>query len=229
MENEVGIPEPRQPEVGFPQPVAKKPRSKFLMLLIPLIGVILIIAVGSYFLLKGNSSESDAEPSPEGVLSVYATPTSVATAAPLATKTPEPAKKDTVAIKILNGTGVPGEASLLKTELEKLGFKKITAGNADDQNQTVTTVTFNKDLSDSISSEISKKLEALYTEVKIKRSSLTGDTDVEIVTGPRKKGATSPTSTSKATATPKPGSASPSPSATPTSSPTPTPTATTPT
>ena len=63
--------------------------------------------------------------------------------APTETPTPEPTevpptptptvevKKDTVSIQVLNGTGVAGQASGVKTLLEGQGYKGITTGNAE--------------------------------------------------------------------------------------------------
>jgi hypothetical protein len=52
-------------------------------------------------------------------------------------------------------------------------------------------------------SELTKRLEELYKEVKTKKSSsVAGGKDVQILTGPRKGSSSSPTATPKATVKP---------------------------
>jgi hypothetical protein len=126
-------------------------------------------------------------------------------------------------VEVLNGTGVPGEASFLQKELEELGFENIEAGNADEQDQTETIATYSRELSATVADEITARLEELYEKVRTRRATVSGDFDLTITTGPRKKtlGATSsPTSSAKASASP---TATAKATATPTSSPTATP------
>ncbi|MCX6730817.1 MAG: LytR C-terminal domain-containing protein [Candidatus Roizmanbacteria bacterium] len=61
-----------------------------------------------------------------------AKPTPVPTAIPLPTATPTPAiKKDTIKVKILNGSGTPGKAGDVKTVMKEKGYQDIVTGNAD--------------------------------------------------------------------------------------------------
>lgn len=61
-----------------------------------------------------------------------AKPTPIPTAVPLPTATPTPAiKKDTLKVKILNGSGTPGKAGDVKTVMKDKGYKDIVTGNAD--------------------------------------------------------------------------------------------------
>ncbi len=61
-----------------------------------------------------------------------AKPTPTPTALPLPTATPTPAiKKDTLKVKILNGSGTPGKAGDVKTVMKDKGYKDIVTGNAD--------------------------------------------------------------------------------------------------
>jgi hypothetical protein len=195
--------------VGFPSPQnhpEEQSKGGIMKWIIALIVIVIIIAGGIFAIrnFSGGESTDDASPTPN-TLSSFATPTSTPT--PTAAATPTPKPKSEVKVQILNGTGKAGEASFLKDEMEKLGYSDIEAANADSQDETVTTFSFDKDLSDDYVTEITKKLEEIYQDVRVRRSSLT-DFDVSILTGPRK--GTSATSESP----------TPSGSATPTASPT---------
>ncbi len=116
-------------------------------------------------------------------------------------------------IEVLNGTGIPGAASFLQDELKDLGFEDIEAGNADNQDQEETIVTYSRELNSAIADEITKKLEELYDSVRTRKATLSGDFDVSITTGPRKGGTA--TASPKATTTSSPkasATASPTPS-----------------
>lgn len=194
---------PAAPEVGFPisQP---KPKGKMNKWTLIIIGLLILGGGGVFFFTRGSKE---------------VTPTPAPTVEGLSTSTPEPtptpADKSKVKIEIQNGTGIAGEAAYLQGVLKSLGYSDIKVGNAESQDESTTTVTFAKTVSESVKDEIAKKLEDAYKKVEVKTSS-TQKTEVLIVTGLR-KGATakpSPTATPKASPTP-----SPSPSPTPTASP----------
>ncbi len=194
------------------QPKQKSGGSKWLIIFI----ILLILGgVGIYFFTK-SAQEPIATPTP----AFNVTPIeNKATSTPVATKSPEPVKKDEVSIEIQNGTGITGEAKLLSDKLKALGYSDITAGNASSTDNTETTVTFTKTLSQTVQDELKKELESFYKTVNVKTSS-TQKSDVVIITGLRgtqtAKPATSatPKASSSATSSPKP-SASATPSATP--------------
>lgn len=138
------------------------------------------------------------------------------TSTPSATSTPAPIKRDEVSIEIQNGTGITGEAKLLQDKLKALGYSDITVGNASSTDNTETTVTFLKTLSQSAQDELKKMLEGFYKTVNVKTST-TQKSDVVIITGLRGTQTTKPASS---------GTPRPSGSATPTKSPSPVPIAT---
>lgn len=173
-----------QPEVTFPAGEEKKSR-KFPKWILAVIGVLIIVGGGVWFLLQtpGTDEIADNEPTPVGnTLSAFATPDP--TDAPEPTEAPEPEDKSKLVVEVLNGTGIPGEASFLQAKLEDLGFEDIEAANADDQDETLTTVTFDRKLSPALVDEIKEFLEEIYSGVKVKKASLTS-TDIRITTGPR--------------------------------------------
>lgn len=191
----------RQPEVSFPEPREPQGKGSNIKIIIAVVGVILILLAGGWFVLGNNSGESATpSPTPNDGLSSFPTiaPTEMPSSTP--TPTPEPVEKSEVKIEVLNGTGVPGEAGFLQGELEDLGFEDITARNADSQDATETVATYSRDLSTAVADEITAMLEKVYKSVRTKKATISGDYDVSIVTGPRADKATA-TSSAKATAT----------------------------
>lgn len=191
---------PAAPEVGFPlsQPKPKGKSNKWIFIVV---GLLILGGGGIYFFTRG-AKEEEIMPSP--------TVGGVETSTPAPTPTLSPADRKDISIEIQNGTGISGEAAYLQGVLKNLGYSDIKAGNAENQDNTSTTVTFGKNASQSVKNEITDKLEEVYKNVDVKTSS-TQSVDVLIVTGLR-KGATAKPSP---TATPKP-TLSPSPSPTPT-------------
>ena len=198
------------PEVGFPLSQSK-PKKKTNTLVFIILGIVILVGGIIFFVTKGNKESELVSPTPTSEGIIINTPS--------ATETPEPVDKVDVAIEILNGTGISGEAGYLQGKLRDLGYTDIEVGNADEQDQTVTTVTFSTDLDEANKNEIQAELEKLYEDVTVKTLSSIS-VDVSIVTG-LKKGATpkpsatatpEPSATSTATASP---TASPPPSASP--------------
>ena len=174
-----------------------------------IIVIILLFLVGGGLLYLGrrkSSSEAEPSPSPE-LFGVISSPEPSES-----TPTPAPANREDVSISILNGTGIGGEAGLLQGELEDLGYSDIEVGNADDQDNQTTVVTFADDLDEAIVDEITEELESIYEEVDVETSaSLT--VDVQIITGLRKGQTFPPEPTEAPQATDEPEE---SPSPTPT-------------
>jgi len=197
------------PGVGFPlsQP---KPKKKSNMLGFIIVGIVVLVGGIIFFVTKGKKESELVSPTPTSGGIVISTPS--------ATETPTPAEKEDVSIEVLNGTGIAGEAGYLQDKLKVLGYSDIEVGNADEQDQTITTVTFSDTLDEANKAEIQTELEKLYEDVTVKTSSSI-TFEVSIITG-LKKGATAKPS---ATATPK-ATTTASPTATSTASPTPTPT-----
>ena len=74
-----------------------------------------------------------------------AKPTAAPTVAPMPSPTPTPEiKKDTIKVKILNGSGTPGKAGDVKTVLKDKGYQDIVTGNADTFDFIVTEIAVKK-------------------------------------------------------------------------------------
>lgn len=212
--------------VGFPvnEPNRKnKTQVPVLFIIIPIF--VLVLGGLAFFVFRGagQSPEIDQavnqEPNVAGVNSIStplaetATSTPVATSSP--TTTPKPVDKSEISIKILNGTGVPGEAAYLQTQLKSLGYSDISAGNAASQNSTQTEIVYLKSVSIATITELETKFKTIYTSVVSREGTPTGGASIEITTGPR-KGSTSSSATPTAKASSSPtakASSTPSPTA----------------
>ena len=180
----------RSPERG------NKPKKK--KWVIAIIGVIIIIGVGGFALYKYSNSSNEDSSSSE----TKGTSTSSPSPTVRATPTPEPAKeKADVVIEILNGTGTAGDASFVESELEDIGYENMNLENAETQDETSTTITFDRKLDDENVKAITDAMEDVFKDVKVKKASLSGGMDVRIITG-LKKGATAATATPSASPTP---------------------------
>jgi len=215
MENKEPQPEQvaPQPQVGFPDQQTSKGKSKFSKWIFAIIGALIVAGVAAFFVFKVNSADNSSvegvsSEDPSQDLGTFPTPAPQETQSPAPTATPEPVDKSEISVEILNGTGKAGEASFLKSELEDIGIENIEAANADEQNETRTTVTFSRDLSKVHTDEITQLLKDLYEDVSTRKGTLTGGIDIRIITGPRKASAASKNT--------------PSPSTSPTASPAPT-------
>lgn len=185
--------------VTFPgsQPKAKKSKAPIIVIIL----IILALIIGGiwYFVFRGASESivtSDITPSPMNELS---TPT----------PTIEAVNKDEIKIEILNGTGISGAAGDLKDELEGIGYSGIEVGNASNQDNTATEITFTSSVPQSIQDELVSELEKTYKSVDTSTGSL-DEFDIQIITGipigyqsptPKPKATVAPTGTS-VTATP---------------------------
>lgn len=185
-----------------------EPKKKSPLVPIIIIIILLGLVVGGFLLLRGGSqpaTESSSTPEPNIIIEQPS-------------PSPSPSvNKAEIKIKVLNGTGMSGEAGILKDKLTAAGFTDVEAGNASRQDYTDVQVSFASSVPEEIRSELVALLNSLYTGVDEKSGVGTGF-DVEIITGLRKgitpKPAASPTSSPKVSPTASP-TASPKPSATP--------------
>lgn len=189
--------------VSFPQPSQKKKGGigKFLIIFLGLA----ILGVIGFLVFKGVGG---GEATPTETPSVESISGSSSETTDLETPTPEPVDKESVSIKVENGTGIAGEAGFLQDILTDLGYTKIEVGNADSQDNTATQITFSADLAQSVIDEITDKLSSVYETVKTNTSSSQTSSDVIIVTGLRKGATPKPAATNAPASTTSP---SPSP------------------
>lgn len=193
------------PEVGFP--LSPKPKEKSSKAGLIILIVVALLGIGIFFLTK-RAGEREIAP----------TETPAVTSSPAPTASAEPVDREEVTIEVQNGTGISGEAAYLQGQLRNLGYTDITVGNASNQDNETTTVTFKSDLNQGVVDEITAKLKELYQDVDVKTSS-TQTKDVVIITGLRKGQTAKPSATATPAASP-----TSSPTGSPTATPTPTPT-----
>lgn len=143
-----------------------------LFILIP--GVLLLGALlgGVYFYQKGVGKGPAATPSPEGTQELVQ-PTIAPSASPSA-------KLDLTkfAIKVENGSGIPGTAGSAKDILTKAGFKVSGTGNADNYDYTDTVI---KAKSDVPADFIAKLVSTLSGTYKVAKSQTLADTSADSV------------------------------------------------
>ncbi len=114
----------------------------------------------------------------------------VATPSPKPTVTVEPTKAIEVdlaeySIEVLNGSGISGVASELKTELTTDGFKVISAGNADKSDYTNTIISAKKKVRSAYLEKLKENLKKTYTLDSDSKTVLaeTNEADVIITIG----------------------------------------------
>ncbi len=200
------VQQPMEP-VGFPganRPVATQPKKSWKWLIILVLFLVVIGGV-TFFVFKSSKSGSTLGENTDETLGIT---DSLISETPLEspTPTPEAVDKAEVRIQVLNGTGIAGEAGVLSDQLKNLGYTEVKTGNASSQSETDTTVTFSTTLSQDVVTEITEKLNGLYTSVKTNTGSTSSDFDVEVITGLRKGQTAQPeaTATEAPTDTPTP-------------------------
>lgn len=196
MENEQNTtqmpphPMPASDQVSFPNPnePAKK-SSGMIKWVVVIVGVIVIVAAGVFFIMNTSSSDTgdaiaNATPTTNpDVLNSFDTPTPEATEEPSPTPTPEPVDRAELKAQVLNGTGTAGDAGLVAAILEDLGFEDVDAANADNQDETKTTVTYSEDIDLATIDEIVAELEKTFSDVTTKKGTIAANFDLQIVTG----------------------------------------------
>lgn len=178
-----------------------------------MIGVVVIIAalVGGFLMLQQSKEKDQTKV------------TVVEKKEPSPTEKPK-IDRNSVKAQVLNGTGTPGQAGIAVEALKKAGYNpdNIKTANAEDFNNTVTTITA-KDGFDDVANDVKDVLKTSFDEIKIDATQLDegSEFDIVITTGGKKFEEATPTNnpspTTEATDT------TPTPTLTPTSSPTPTP------
>ena len=119
-----------------------------------------------------------------GIVNFGGAPTPTPTEAPEPTEQPSPAaetQKEDVVIEVFNGSGVTGQAGVIKAALEAADFTNITVGNADDTTDTIV------QYGAGISQEIIDEIEGILEEQGLNPTSELDDsldaTQVSITTG----------------------------------------------
>lgn len=145
----------------------------------------LAFIVGAYYALQNkNISLSEV---PQLFTLGEPTPAPELTKKPSPTATPKPVDLSAYTIKVLNGSGITGEAAKLKTALIDEGFKVTSTGNADLSDYTKTQVVVNDNVDDAFVEKLEEFLGETYS---VSSSAPAGSTsqgaDVTITIGSQK-------------------------------------------
>lgn len=159
----------------------KIPTGQYLMM-----GLALVIFAGAvlYAAYTFHFFPFAATPQPKTKVVISPTKKPVASITPTAAITKEEEiKKEDIRIQILNGSGVDGQASKLKDQLEALGFAGVETGNAEGPTSNATIVIFSKRVPQELQDEILIELKNTFTSVDTQKLSTDEGFDVSITTG----------------------------------------------
>lgn len=173
----------------------EEPSSRRKWLIIIVTALLLGAGVAGFFYMRSSSSQS---------ASVTPTPAPVEQE-PMPTEEPTVNKED-LKIKVLNGSGVVGEAGKVQKILEGADFVVDSTANADEYDHKTTDIQVKSTVPSSVTNELTELLGEDYT---VDSSSLddTEDVDIIIIVGTRKNapsGTPKPTSSSETSVTTKP-------------------------
>ena len=140
--------------------------------------------------------------------------------APMPTEEPTVNKED-LKVKILNGSGVVGEATKVKTLLEGADFVIDSTANADNYDYKTTEIQVKSSVPSSVTNELSELLETDYT-VDTTELDNSEDVDVVVIIGVRKNAPTAKPTSSETSVTTKPTAGTTTPTTTTTVAPSPT-------
>src|SRR3990167_8678753 len=169
IKSEEVIPASSSPPPSSPPPISvpisqveplsstDKPANKSFLWIIVVIIAILLVVAGGWFYLSSKSKIEEKKTGKETSIK----PTTVK-AQPTATATEE-AKLDKYPIKVLNGSGIVGEASNLQAILEKEGFEVSETDNAENYDYTDTIVQAKKSVEKAFLEKLKTLIGKSYT------------------------------------------------------------------
>lgn len=162
----------------FP-PLGKPSGTNPLIVIIPGIFLLGALLGGIYFYQKGISLPPGAspEPTPTEVASASAVPSAAPVSSVDLTKYP---------IKVMNGSGISGEAAKVKSSLEGQGFKVSAVGNASSSDFTKTIIKAKGDVPEAFLTQLSTLLGKTYTLDTNQTLSSSSPDSVQVIIGSTK-------------------------------------------
>lgn len=115
------------------------------------------------------------------VTTITPSPTPVPTEVPSSTESAQ-LDRNSVTLQVLNGSGVAGQADLVKKLLNSFGYNNIETGNAQTQRARTTLVIFSKTLPQEIRTQILTEMEELFVDVSSQEAT-SPQFDIVIITG----------------------------------------------
>lgn len=171
-------PESRQDN---PHPTRIKKSKK--VLIIPIVILLIIIAIAAFLFFEPFSdNDKENDKNPDKIEITLDSSLEEELSSPTQAPTPEPIDKSEISIEVLNATGIAGQAASLKEKLENLDFTQIETGNADDDEQESTSVSFSSTVDEQVREEILEALEDTYKEVIISNDE-PQNSDILIIAG----------------------------------------------
>ena len=155
------------------------------------VAIITLVAVAAFFVYKKPNLANISLNLKLPTISLFAkkaSPQIIASPSPNQAQNQEAQQevtKDQLTVQVLNGTGKEGQASLVKSVFENIGFTNIETGNAKSQDFVLTTVDFARKVSTQTRQEIVAELEKTFTEIKMNANG-NQSFDVVITTGTQK-------------------------------------------
>lgn len=139
-------------------------------LLLPIIFIVLlgIAILGGLFIYRENFTNKIEEKINEVSLSP----------SPIEKPTPKPLDLSKFEIEILNGSGIAGEASSQKSDLESMGFKVVSIGNADNSDYVETVIQAKKSVDKTFLDKLKTTLEESF---KVTAEELDDEVEIDIV------------------------------------------------
>lgn len=113
------------------------------------------------------------------------TPTIAPTEAPAVVEAPteKPVDLSAFTVSVLNGSGVVGKASEVKTTLTTAGFKVSTTGNADKSDYTTTQISAKKSVDKAYIEKLEEELKKSFEVTAASTAPETDTTDVTVTIG----------------------------------------------
>lgn len=145
-------------------------------LLTPILGIsfLLVIGLASFLLIKAKGSslfhqnqkvEISSQPVPDQLASPTSSPEE--SPSPIPSPSASTSIRDSLKIKIVNGSGIPGEAGKIKELLSKKGYSNIETANSD-SSASATLFESTEDVPKNIENEILDQLKSLFDNVEQK-------------------------------------------------------------
>jgi hypothetical protein len=157
----------------------------FVFLLALVIGALI---VGGYFFLQSRKTQPEEKPTPTTapIVSPEASPSASVEDGKESTQSATESELAEYAVQVLNGSGISGEAGVVKDLLVEAGFKDVATGNADSYDYTSTEVQVKKDVPNSVFTAIK---DALSDYVVTEGNALSDNAkyDVVVIVGSEKQ------------------------------------------
>lgn len=146
----------------------QKPKSNRMFILVGIFVFLILILIMVYMLQQRNNENKARDvtaPAPTQI----AAPMSPPTETPVPTET-ELIPKDEIAIQVLNGSGIPGEADRVKDRLAEADFTNIQTGNAPTQESEDTSIVVKPSVPRAYREEISTMIKSLGFTVSLREN-----------------------------------------------------------